>query len=340
MREIPIDSDALKANITGTAREVEIPDLYAPLVDAVGNFYGVRAKLVETLQEYSHEYRNIDALIDGFQVILLRDWSYFESSGDREKLFSLLASLLSNLLSEELTHRQTSSILRQILMWLSTGLTGPYRDSYITSAALLLRALAAKANTDTVSFLERDNLLGDTVGKTSPFKVLFPEALELYRRVLARGYRMILERLDGSRGKPDKPGGSLRGHLAAGARVVVLSAPFKSRQKSAPDPDDSLKILTVTFQSGMTPDLKGEDAAVVIEAAETHTRTGFVDVEIPVDLNGDSQQGQFRTCRIPRHPREDLRLVRQRAGQLHQPAGATYQPHLGGPLIPAEGMLT
>lgn len=257
--------------------------------------------------------------------------------------------------------------------------------------------------------------------------------------------------------EPDKPGGSLRGHLAAGARVVVLSAPFKSRQKNAPDPDDSLMmiyginhykfepgrhavvsagsctttalahmmrplldrdltrrmitagmstihsvtatqpvldsvpaagakdlrknrsgissmvitgtgaaraleqvmpevsrigfmaesvriptatvsliILNVTFQSGMTPDgrplidresingiyrqasqgearglvkyteeqnvstdLKGEDAAVVIEAAETHTRTGFVDVEIPADLNGDSQQGQFRTCRIP-----------------------------------------
>ncbi|HPR22604.1 MAG TPA: glyceraldehyde 3-phosphate dehydrogenase NAD-binding domain-containing protein [Candidatus Sabulitectum sp.] len=257
--------------------------------------------------------------------------------------------------------------------------------------------------------------------------------------------------------EPDTPGGALRGHLAAGARVVILSAPFKSRQKNAPDPEDSLMmiyginhykfepgrhtvisagsctttalahmmrplldrdltrrmitagmstihsvtasqpfldsvpaagardlrksrsgiasmvitgtgaaraleqvmpevsrigfmaesvriptatvsliILNVTFQSGMTADgnplidresingiyrqasqcearglvryteeqnvsadLKGEDAAVVIEAAETHTRTGFVDVEIPAEVNGDQQQDQVRTCRIP-----------------------------------------
>lgn len=42
---------------------------------------------------------------------------------------------------------------------------------------------------------------------------------------------------------PDAPGGSLRGHLAAGARVVLLSAPFKSRQKNAPDPQDSLMMI-------------------------------------------------------------------------------------------------
>lgn len=42
---------------------------------------------------------------------------------------------------------------------------------------------------------------------------------------------------------PDTPGGSLRGHLAAGARVVLLSAPFKSKQKNAPDPEDSLMMI-------------------------------------------------------------------------------------------------
>jgi glyceraldehyde 3-phosphate dehydrogenase len=43
--------------------------------------------------------------------------------------------------------------------------------------------------------------------------------------------------------EPDAPGGSLRGHLAAGARVVILSAPFKSRLKNIPDPEDSLMMI-------------------------------------------------------------------------------------------------
>lgn len=41
----------------------------------------------------------------------------------------------------------------------------------------------------------------------------------------------------------DAPGGSLRGHLAAGARVVVQSSPFKSRQKDAGVPDDAAMLI-------------------------------------------------------------------------------------------------
>jgi glyceraldehyde 3-phosphate dehydrogenase len=39
--------------------------------------------------------------------------------------------------------------------------------------------------------------------------------------------------------EPDAPGGALRGHLAAGARAVVQSSPFKSGKKGVPLPDDS-----------------------------------------------------------------------------------------------------
>ncbi len=39
--------------------------------------------------------------------------------------------------------------------------------------------------------------------------------------------------------EPDDPKGSLRGHLAAGARVVVQSSPFKSKKKGAGLPDDA-----------------------------------------------------------------------------------------------------
>jgi len=114
---------------------------------------------------------------------------------------------------------------------------------------------------------------------------------------------------------------------------------FMAESVRIPTATVSLIILNVTFQSGMTPDgkplidrdsingiyrqasegeaaglvkyseeqnvsvdMKGEDAAVVIEAVETHTRTGFVDVEIPPDANGGDRtrcEGEPRVCRIP-----------------------------------------
>ncbi|MCK9230687.1 MAG: hypothetical protein M0Q23_05145 [Syntrophales bacterium] len=42
---------------------------------------------------------------------------------------------------------------------------------------------------------------------------------------------------------PDTPGGSLRGHLASGARVVVNSAPFKTGDKLAKIPPDSPSLI-------------------------------------------------------------------------------------------------
>ncbi len=41
----------------------------------------------------------------------------------------------------------------------------------------------------------------------------------------------------------DDPKGSLRGHLAAGARAVVQSSPFKSKLKGVPLPDDSAILI-------------------------------------------------------------------------------------------------
>ena len=43
--------------------------------------------------------------------------------------------------------------------------------------------------------------------------------------------------------EPDAPRGSLRGHLAAGARVVVQSSPFKSGQQGVPLPDDAAILI-------------------------------------------------------------------------------------------------
>ena len=42
----------------------------------------------------------------------------------------------------------------------------------------------------------------------------------------------------------DDPKGSLRGHLAAGAKAVLISSPFKSKTKGLPTPDDATMLIS------------------------------------------------------------------------------------------------
>jgi glyceraldehyde 3-phosphate dehydrogenase len=42
---------------------------------------------------------------------------------------------------------------------------------------------------------------------------------------------------------PDDPGGSLRGHLAAGARIAINSSPFKIKNKALSVPDDAIMLI-------------------------------------------------------------------------------------------------
>ena len=65
-------------------------------------------------------------------------------------------------------------------------------------------------------------------------------------------------------------------------------------------------LLKYSEEQNVSADLLGEDAAVVIEARETHARTGFVDLQVPVDT------ARSATVDVPHatHPREDIRLVR------------------------------
>ena len=64
--EIPLDSDALRANLPGTTQPVVIPERYRPLIKAVEGYQGVKTPLAETLAEYFHEHRNVDLLVAAF----------------------------------------------------------------------------------------------------------------------------------------------------------------------------------------------------------------------------------------------------------------------------------
>ena len=130
---MPFDSDALRANIATTAQKVVIPDRYLPLVQAVEGYYGVRAPLTDTLGEYFHTFRNTDALIEGFQTILLRNWTYLERSDERADLFALLTELVVRRLEGPLSAQQFSLLLRQLVMWSTAALNGPHGEEYDAS---------------------------------------------------------------------------------------------------------------------------------------------------------------------------------------------------------------
>ena len=233
--EVPFDSDALRANIAGTAQEVVIPDRYLPLVQAVAGLYGVRTDLMGTLAEYFHGFRNLDHLIEGFQSILLRDWTYFERSDDRARCFGLLSELVLGLLKAPLTEAQTSLVLRQLLSWCATALSGSYADAYSMSVLRVGEALVSALPDHPIAFLERDALLHNLVKEAARRPALEPVFARLYRDLLLLGYGRLRERLPvpqwaGSRdaGLVDPDAVAAHFALLAPKRIAALAAAAES----------------------------------------------------------------------------------------------------------------
>jgi pyruvate,orthophosphate dikinase len=193
--QIPLDSDALRANIDRTSQPVIIPGKYLPLIQTVDRYLGVKGPLVETLSEYFHAHRNVDLLVDGFQIILLRNWSYFERSEDRTKAFSLLSELVTDLLRGQLTGQQASLLLRQLLTWCTTALSGPHAGAYDKTLLGIATSLSKFIPTQTLAALERDNLLRNLLQAAVKRPKLAPVFSELYRSLLMLGYERVAQRL-------------------------------------------------------------------------------------------------------------------------------------------------
>jgi pyruvate,orthophosphate dikinase len=194
-QRIPLDSDALRANLAGTAQEVVIPERYLPLIQAVDGLYGVRTPLTETLAEYFHTFRNIDTLIDGFQTVLLRNWTYFERSADPALAFRLLSELVLDLLDTALTPAQLSLLLRQLFAWCTAVLKGPHADLYDEELVTVAERLTDLVPLQPLPFLERDTLLHALLEHAATRPSLAAPYSRLYRRLLLLGYRRIAERL-------------------------------------------------------------------------------------------------------------------------------------------------
>ncbi|HLA82283.1 MAG TPA: PEP/pyruvate-binding domain-containing protein, partial [Thermoleophilia bacterium] len=156
---------------------------------------GVRTPLKETLAEYFHAFRNADLLIDGFQTVLLRNWTYFERSEKRSEAFDLLSDLVLDLLRGPLSDAQTSLLLRQLLTWCSNALAGPHSDAYDGGLEKVAEALSRLLPSRKLPFLERDGLLRTLVRNAERRPRIAREFSELYRSLLLMGYHRVVERL-------------------------------------------------------------------------------------------------------------------------------------------------
>lgn len=194
-KPLPLDSDALRANLAGTAQEVTIPDRYLPLIQAVDGLYGVRTPLTETLTEYFHSFRNADLLIDGFQTVLLRNWTYFERSDDPGLAFTLLSELVLDLLEAPLTPAQFSLLLRQLLTWCTTVLKNAQASTYDDSMLAVIERLDGLIASQSPAFLERDTLVRGLLAQMKDGSPSGQALARLYRRLLILGYERIAERL-------------------------------------------------------------------------------------------------------------------------------------------------
>jgi pyruvate,orthophosphate dikinase len=245
-RALPFDSDALRANLATTAQEVVIPDRYLPLLEAVDGLHGVRSALADTVGEYFHTFRNAEALVDGFQTTLLRNWSYFERSEHREKLFGLLAELAVGLLESGLTADQFSLLLRALLTWSSDVLAGHHPDGYDAALESLIGALDRLLPEHAPAFLERDTLVRNFVDRAAARPTLAASGLALYRSMLAAGYGRVRDHLDvpawsRSQGEHLTDPGAVAGQFGflAGPRLSTL---FQALE-AAPDE----KLLSRSF---------------------------------------------------------------------------------------------
>lgn len=208
---LPVDSEALRANIAGTATIPQIPEKFQALVDAVADHYGPRELVRATLQEHFHPLRHAGTVIDNLQTILLRDWVYLDAHPDRLALCNLLLDVICELFDSSLTEEQSSQLLRQLLLWYTSLLSSRHASEYVLIGPRITQTLWRLLPRIPVAFLERDKPLRDLTRTGLEVAARFEDSgstelscaatttgkamVALYREVLRRGYETVLQHL-------------------------------------------------------------------------------------------------------------------------------------------------
>ncbi len=93
---LPLDSDALKANLQETAAAVSIDPAYAPCrrsLLAVSRFQGLSTKLETLLYEISHPYRNWKLIIPDLRAFVLKNLNHYRDHEQGPEAFTLFTGI-------------------------------------------------------------------------------------------------------------------------------------------------------------------------------------------------------------------------------------------------------
>ena len=116
---LPLDSDALKANLQETAAAVSIDPAYAPLQEIVSRFQGLSTKLETLLYEISHPYRNWKMIIPELRSFVLKNINIYRDHEQGPAAFSLFVDIFFNALLESAKNDQlTGRTLEALLAYM------------------------------------------------------------------------------------------------------------------------------------------------------------------------------------------------------------------------------
>ncbi len=119
-KTLPLESDALAANLLETAEEVIIEKKLLLLLDVVIRYKGLHNTLEDLLYEICHPYRNWSILIPQLRSFVLKNSSYYKRHEKGPEAFTLFAELFIDAMKDcEKNSKLLSQIIESQVAWVA-----------------------------------------------------------------------------------------------------------------------------------------------------------------------------------------------------------------------------
>jgi pyruvate,orthophosphate dikinase len=115
-----LNSSALKANMATTAARVEIPKKFAPLLQAVEDFYGVHKRIQELLTELNHPFVNWEFVTDSLKAFSVNDFSKFNAHAQATEAIDCVLDIYFQIIDNASESRIVDKTLRFLFDFFDT----------------------------------------------------------------------------------------------------------------------------------------------------------------------------------------------------------------------------
>jgi len=173
-------STALQANLAETRSEVEIPEAYAVLLEAVADYYGVRSTAASLLTEFFHPYRNLDLIAKRLKT-LGGMFHYYDRSPERVRCAELVNDLFADLFAGEPEPEILRKLIGIHLQLFVTLSESEYQEDYAPVLEQAIDALAEVQERDGSPFLPYSGFIKRIGRRLSASDTLAERLAALYR---------------------------------------------------------------------------------------------------------------------------------------------------------------